>query len=53
MEPIDDEGGDLVDFEDAPDSEQIQDLAKQIEHVNATQLSTNLGEQPVPNLLME
>ena len=53
MEPIDEEGGDLVDLEDAPGSEHIQDSAEDIEHVDVAPLSVDLGEQPVPNLLME
>ena len=53
MEPIDEEGGDLVDLEDAPGFDQIQDLAEETEHVDATQLSADLGENPVPDLLME
>ena len=53
MEPIDEEGGDLVDLEDAPGSDHIQDSAEETEHVDVAPLSANLGEQPVPDLLME
>ena len=53
MEPIDEEGGDLVDLEDVPESEQTQDSAEQTEQVDTTQLSADLGEQPLPDLLME
>ena len=53
MEPIDGEGGDLVELEDALGSEQIQDSAEDIEHVDVASLLADLGEQPVPNLLME
>ena len=53
MEPIDEEEGDLVDLEDVSESDQRQDSAKQTEHVDATQLSANLGEKPDLNLLME
>ena len=51
--PIDEEGGDLVNLEDAPGSEQIQDSAEDIEHVDVAPLSTNIWEQAVLDLLME
>ena len=53
MEPIDEEGGDLVDLEDAPGSENIQDSAEDTKHIDVTPQSTDLVEQPVPDLLME
>ena len=53
MEPIDEEERDLVDLEDAPWPDQIQDSAEETEHVDATQLLVDLGENPVPDLLME
>ena len=53
MEPINEEGCDLVDLEDAPGSDQIQDSVEETEHVDATPLLVDLGEQPIPDLLME
>ena len=53
MEPIDEEGGDLVDLEDVPESEQTQDSVEQTEQVDTTQLPADVGEQPLPDLLME
>ena len=52
IEPID-EGGNLVDLEDAPGSENIQDLAEDTKHVDIAPQSTDLVEKPVPDLLME
>ena len=37
MEPIDEEGGDLVDLGDVPESEQTQDSVEQTEQVDMTQ----------------
>ena len=52
MEPIDEEG-DLVDLEDAPGSDHIQDSTEETKLVDAAPLLADLGEQPVPDLLME
>ena len=55
MEPIDEEGRDLVGLEDVLQSEHMLDLAEQtkFENVALTQQSTDLEEQSAPNLLME
>ena len=42
MEPIDEEGGDLVDLEDTWGFEHIQDTGEETEHVDAAPLSTIL-----------
>ena len=53
MELIDEKGGNLVDLEDALGSDHTQDSAEETEHVDVAPLSADLGEQLVPDLLME
>ena len=53
MEPIDEERGILVNLEDVPSFEHIQDSVEDIEHVDVAPLSTDFGEQLVLDLLME
>ena len=44
MEPINEEGGDLVDLEDASGFDHIQGSAEETEHVDAAPLSVDLRE---------
>ena len=53
MEPIDEEGGDMVDHEDASGSENIQDSVEDTKHVDLALHSTDLVEKPVLDLLMK